>query len=106
MSIAEGRAESFHATTGQYELRTRRARQRKDEVQTQTTNTATGADIGPILNRAQFNGIVELVAYGGEKASGIGRFGGEWAVQAFTTDHWISVQELPRAYPMQVLPWH
>jgi acyl-CoA reductase-like NAD-dependent aldehyde dehydrogenase len=39
-------------------------------------------------------------AYGGEKASGIGRFGGEWAVQTFTTDHWISVQELPRAYPM------
>jgi aldehyde dehydrogenase (NAD+) len=39
-------------------------------------------------------------AYGGEKASGIGRFGGEWAVQAFTTDHWISVQELPRAYPI------
>jgi aldehyde dehydrogenase (NAD+) len=39
-------------------------------------------------------------AFGGEKFSGIGRFGGEWAIQEFTTDHWISVQEQPRAYPM------
>jgi hypothetical protein len=30
----------------------------------------------------------------------LARFGGEWAVQEFTTDHWISVQELPRPYPM------
>jgi aldehyde dehydrogenase (NAD+) len=38
-------------------------------------------------------------AFGGEKASGIGRFGGEWAVGEFSTDHWISVQDEPRAYP-------
>ena len=25
--------------------------------------------------------------FGGEKNSGIGRFGGEWIIQAFTTDH-------------------
>ncbi|MDB5038096.1 MAG: Aldehyde dehydrogenase [Bacteriovoracaceae bacterium] len=37
-------------------------------------------------------------AFGGEKASGIGRFGGEWAIREFTTDHWISVQEKPRFY--------
>jgi aldehyde dehydrogenase (NAD+) len=37
-------------------------------------------------------------AFGGEKASGIGRFGGEWAIREFSTDHWISVQEVPRKY--------
>jgi aldehyde dehydrogenase (NAD+) len=39
-------------------------------------------------------------AFGGEKDSGIGRFGGEWAIREFTTDHWISVQEVPRGYPL------
>lgn len=38
-------------------------------------------------------------AFGGEKASGIGRFGGNWAVREFTTDHWISVQRQPRQFP-------
>ncbi|MBY6538150.1 aldehyde dehydrogenase family protein [Rhodococcus sp. BP-349] len=37
-------------------------------------------------------------AFGGEKNSGIGRFGGEWAIDEFTTDHWISVQHTPRRY--------
>ncbi len=39
-------------------------------------------------------------AFGGEKASGIGRFGGTWALEEFTTDHWISLQREPRAYPI------
>lgn len=39
-------------------------------------------------------------AFGGEKASGIGRFGGEWAIDEFTTDHWVSVQHEPREYPI------
>jgi aldehyde dehydrogenase (NAD+) len=38
-------------------------------------------------------------AFGGEKASGIGRFGGTWAIEEFTTDHWVSVQHTPRSYP-------
>ncbi|MGV0837246.1 aldehyde dehydrogenase family protein [Mycolicibacterium thermoresistibile] len=37
-------------------------------------------------------------AFGGEKNSGIGRFGGEWVIDEFTTDHWISVQHTPRQY--------
>lgn len=37
--------------------------------------------------------------FGGEKDSGIGRFGGEWAIAAFTTDHWITLQQQRRAYP-------
>ncbi|MQS08001.1 aldehyde dehydrogenase family protein [Streptomyces alkaliphilus] len=37
-------------------------------------------------------------AFGGEKDSGLGRFGGEWALEEFTTDHWISVQHTPRRF--------
>lgn len=39
-------------------------------------------------------------AFGGEKASGIGRFGGDWALEEFTTDHWISIQREAREYPI------
>lgn len=37
-------------------------------------------------------------AFGGEKGSGVGRFGGEWAIDEFTTDHWIGVQRTRRDY--------
>ena len=37
--------------------------------------------------------------FGGEKNSGIGRFNGRWGIEAFTTDHWITLQHTPRAYP-------
>lgn len=37
--------------------------------------------------------------FGGEKNSGLGRFNGDWAIEEFTTDHWISVQHTPRHYP-------
>ncbi|GAB2793778.1 aldehyde dehydrogenase family protein [Halomonas shantousis] len=37
--------------------------------------------------------------FGGEKNSGIGRFNGDWAIDEFTTDHWITVQHQPRQYP-------
>lgn len=37
--------------------------------------------------------------FGGEKNSGLGRFGGDWIVEEFTTDHWVSVQHTPRQYP-------
>ncbi|GAA1124898.1 aldehyde dehydrogenase family protein [Citricoccus alkalitolerans] len=39
------------------------------------------------------------VAFGGEKNSGLGRFNGDWAIDEFTTEHWISVQHTPREYP-------
>jgi aldehyde dehydrogenase (NAD+) len=38
--------------------------------------------------------------FGGEKNSGLGRFGGDWAIHEFTTDHWISVQMQPRPFPV------
>jgi len=37
--------------------------------------------------------------FGGEKNSGIGRFGGEWILQEFTTDHWITAQHSKPQYP-------
>ena len=38
--------------------------------------------------------------FGGVKASGFGRFGGRAALEEFTELRWISVQELPRQYPI------
>ncbi|HEY2155805.1 MAG TPA: aldehyde dehydrogenase family protein [Isosphaeraceae bacterium] len=37
--------------------------------------------------------------FGGEKNSGVGRYNGRWAIEEFTTPHWISVQHGPRHYP-------
>jgi acyl-CoA reductase-like NAD-dependent aldehyde dehydrogenase len=39
------------------------------------------------------------IAFGGEKASGLGRFGGEWSLEEFTTVKWVSLQKQPRVYP-------
>ncbi|MEP9364141.1 aldehyde dehydrogenase family protein [Nocardioides sp. CN2-186] len=39
-------------------------------------------------------------AYGGEKQSGLGRFGGRWSLDEFTTHQWVSVQHDPRPYPL------
>ncbi len=41
-----------------------------------------------------------LVAFGGEKDSGVGRYNGQWALEEFTTLKWISVQHEPRVYPV------
>lgn len=38
--------------------------------------------------------------FGGEKNSGLGRFNGDWAIDEFTTDHWITVQHTTRPYPI------
>lgn len=40
-----------------------------------------------------------IIAFGGEKASGLGRYGGQWAIHEFTTTKWISVQTHAREYP-------
>ena len=39
-------------------------------------------------------------AFGGKKASGIGRSGGRRAVGGFTTHHGVSVQRTPRTFPV------
>jgi acyl-CoA reductase-like NAD-dependent aldehyde dehydrogenase len=40
-----------------------------------------------------------IVAFGGEKSSGLGRTGGEWSIEEFTTIKWISIQTETRQYP-------
>lgn len=37
--------------------------------------------------------------FGGEKNSGLGRYGGEWIMEEFTRVHWITAQRTPREYP-------
>jgi aldehyde dehydrogenase (NAD+) len=37
--------------------------------------------------------------FGGEKNSGLGRFGTEGIIDAFTTEHWISLQHTPPIFP-------
>ena len=37
--------------------------------------------------------------FGGEKNSGLGRFGSRDVVEAFTTQHWISVQHVDQPLP-------
>jgi len=39
------------------------------------------------------------VPFGGEKASGVGRFNAEWAIDKFTTVKWIGVQSGEAAFP-------
>lgn len=45
--------------------------------------------------------VVDLAnnPFGGEKNSGLGRFGGEWIIEEFTTPQWVTVQHQPRTYP-------
>lgn len=43
-----------------------------------------------------------LVAFGGEKASGLGRLNGRWALEEFTTLKWVSVQHVPRHFPFEL----
>jgi aldehyde dehydrogenase (NAD+) len=37
--------------------------------------------------------------FGGEKNSGVGRFGGEWIIRELTTDHWITIRHQQTGYP-------
>jgi len=36
--------------------------------------------------------------FGGEKNSGLGRFGGEWIIHEFTRDHWVTIRHEPGGY--------
>ena len=41
-------------------------------------------------------------AFGGVKQSGVGRFGGDWAIDAFTEIKWVSLQRERRRYPNSI----
>ena len=56
---------------------------------------------GPVITVIPADGDDDAnTAFGGVQASGIGRFGGQWAISEFTTEHWISVQREPREFPI------
>jgi aldehyde dehydrogenase (NAD+) len=37
--------------------------------------------------------------FGGDRNSGIGRFGSKGMIDAFTSEHWVSVQHTRSQYP-------
>ncbi len=60
---------------------------------------AAGLEVGMThLNDTTVNAAVNN-PFGGEKNSGLGRFGGEWNIHEFTRDHWVTVQHQIRSYP-------
>jgi aldehyde dehydrogenase (NAD+) len=60
---------------------------------------ALGLDIG--MTHINDHSVDDAVTgpFGGEKNSGIGRFGGEWIMREFTRDHWITVKSGPSNLP-------
>lgn len=72
-----------------------------------TRNVEWGAELAKQIDTGMIHvndGTINdepLVAFGGEKASGVGRLNGQWALEAFTTFKWISVQHTPRHYPFE-----
>ncbi len=40
-----------------------------------------------------------IIPFGGEKSSGLGRCGGDWSLEEYTTLRWISVQKETRPFP-------
>ena len=58
----------------------------------------TPADVESFLNDSSVDDT-PTGPFGGEKNSGIGRFGGEWIMREFTTEHWVTIQHAPRQYP-------
>ncbi len=70
-----------------------------------TKNVELGAEIAKRIDSGMVHvndGTINdepLVAFGGEKDSGVGRLNGKWALEEFTTLKWVSVQHKPRQYP-------
>jgi aldehyde dehydrogenase (NAD+) len=60
--------------------------------------TARKIDSGMVHVNDQSINDEPHVMFGGEKASGLGRFNAEWVVRKFTTEKWISVQKEDRIY--------
>ncbi len=73
-----------------------------------TRDVERGAELAKQINSGMVyvnDGTINdepLVAFGGEKASGLGRLNGRWALEEFTTLKWVSVQHVPRHFPFEV----
>ncbi|MDQ0300334.1 aldehyde dehydrogenase (NAD+) [Salibacterium salarium] len=70
-----------------------------------TTDVERGAELAKRMETGMIHvndGTINdepLVAFGGEKMSGVGRLNGSNSLDAFTTQKWISVQHTKRAFP-------
>ena len=60
---------------------------------------ALGVDAG--MTHVNDHSVDDTVTgpFGGEKNSGIGRFGGDWIIREFTWDHWVTVRHVPAELP-------
>ena len=72
-----------------------------------TRNAERGAELAKEIDSGMVHvndGTINdepLVAFGGEKASGVGRLNGQRALEEFTTLKRVSVQHTPRHYPFE-----
>ncbi|KGA98975.1 aldehyde dehydrogenase [Alkalihalobacillus alcalophilus ATCC 27647 = CGMCC 1.3604] len=70
-----------------------------------TSNTERGVEMAKKVHTGMIhvNDITindePIVAFGGEKQSGLGRLNGEWSLEEFTTLKWISVNHSQRNFP-------
>jgi vanillin dehydrogenase len=70
-----------------------------------TSNIERGAEMAKQIETGMIHindGTINdepVVAFGGEKNSGLGRLNGSWSLDTFTTLKWISIQHTPRKYP-------
>ena len=62
-------------------------------------NVALQVQTGMIHVNDQSVNCEPNIPFGGEKSSGLGRYGGEWSLDEFTTTRWVSVQKQPRPFP-------
>lgn len=62
-------------------------------------NVALQVHTGMIHVNDQSINCEPTIPFGGEKSSGLGRYGGEWSLDEFTTLRWVSVQKQPRPFP-------
>ena len=60
---------------------------------------ALGVDAG--MTHVNDHSVDDTVTgpFGGDKNSGIGRFGGDWIIREFTRDHWVTVRHVPAELP-------
>jgi len=64
-------------------------------------NVAKQIETGMVHVNDQTVGVDSGAPFGGEKDSGFGRYcGAKWTISDFTTVKWISVQKVPRPFPI------
>jgi len=65
-------------------------------VKAQVEWAASAPSAGAHVFRRAVEVMEATCPFGSEKNSGIGRFNGSWAIEAFTTDQWLTAQHGPR----------